>query len=208
MFKNEGSGKRLLVPIVALLLCIPAAAFVVHAALESTATSEGNTLDGDVITVSIGDESGVAENLSTSYDLQFGQFNGRYYAKEEQVIGSGVLKIDVSKYKGTKINVKSEADFGNGVNTYISENSTLEIRFDDVAGDGPDKGKITGHDVTDKNTVEFGFKVYIVYNGAEENIKHVGGGDEKVVFVGDNLENITGSVNYAAKFTVSPGSGS
>lgn len=149
VYKKIAGNKKLLVPVVALLLCATAMVGAGYAFLASTAKDTG-TLDGDVITVKIGNEENNNWGIFTAkatidYGYDNDGNNERFYVENESyIIGNGTLEIDVSDYKaGTHIKiakaltdniVRVQGDTYNTLNNVIDD---IELNFgDDLIFDG------------------------------------------------------------------------
>ena len=127
VYKEAGGHKKLLVPVVALLLCAFAMVGAGYAFLASTASSSGNSLDGDVITVKLGDENSgwgwvtVKDTIDYGYyfdyDSETEELEEFFFIGENPIkLRTGTLNIDLSEYSGTKIKIAKAVldDLGEG----------------------------------------------------------------------------------------------
>lgn len=110
---KENSGQRkLLVPVIALLLCAFAMVGAGYAFLASSASSTGNTLEGDVISMKItgsGETPGWS-TISAGYVINYGFVNDGgdnplYYTNKAAKVGFGTLEINTKYYEGDMIKV-------------------------------------------------------------------------------------------------------
>ncbi len=145
-----GNGsKRLLVPIIALLLCATALAGVGYAALTSSVSNSGNEVGSSFAILTIKDEDGV-QNATISGDavIDYGTVSfeegTQYFVESNRVeIGWGTLEVDASEYKGNGAGLSYKVLVLNSEGKYVESPSgileyiigfELEIKVKDADG--------------------------------------------------------------------------
>jgi hypothetical protein len=107
-----------------------------YAFLASTASSSGNSLDGDVIAVTIGtNEAGDNwANASADFKISYGSYyvNGtetaEFYVEGPQKIGTGTLKIDATTHDGEEVTVAKVGNIDE-IHKSLKGAMSLDIKF-------------------------------------------------------------------------------
>jgi hypothetical protein len=219
VYKEAGGHKKLLVPVVALLLCAFAMVGAGYAFLASTASSSGNSLDGDVITVTIGtnEDADNWANASADFKISYGSYNlngeEKFYVEGPQKIGTGTLKIDATTHNdGTKVTVAKAGNI-DVIDESLEDAMSLSIEFTKANG--------TTLRVTDSQSEfeidEFGFvtlefEIYANFDNGEligGTLPVAGESEREVYFINEATRaGLIVPIKYTVLFSVFPVDGS
>ena len=211
---NEGRNKKLLVPVIALMLCATALIGAGYAAYVSSASNTGNAIGGDAIELTLtGDEGSTAAGAIAKgviKEVDFGQVaindKSAFYVKKNIQVGAGNLKIDLSSFKENSINLTATAEVTSEKD--LTENFDIEIKFTKIGTESnptiPESGHYTISKPTDDDApkvIECKFEVNVIFKGAETDI--IGGAipDDCVQLKTDvTLEDIKAGFTYSVTF--------
>ena len=208
---NEGRNKKLLVPVIALILCAAALIGAGYAAYVSSARNTDNIIEGDIITVSLNEGETSAGAIAKGLKISYGQMelNGvdTFYTAQEALVGYGTLSVDLNAYSGEKIKISSMVSdpIFEGTSTLDGQFS-LEVRF--VDGPGADYFVPTYDD--DDKTLEYSFEIYAVFEGdvvvGNDTVDTNGNKITNPVLLGENTtaKDLIDGFKYSVKFTVYP----
>lgn len=208
--KSEGH-KKILVPVIALLLCATALIGAGYAALAaSTATSSNNSLGGEVIILDLGKVDGDGEWItSITADTKFTYFSQskegdiKYYVGTDDVkIGAGTLTVNGSNYTGSAIKLNKAVDVNIEENNSLKNQVSMYVKFTDAAAD-----ENVNMATIENKIASFDFEVYISFNGIEGEVTQVNADNEvetkNAIFLSDNtnLNDLIAGFDYKLIFS-------
>jgi len=215
---NEGRNKKLLVPVIALMLCATALIGAGYAAYVSSAKNTENAIGGDAIELTLTgtDETSTAGAIARGVikEVDFGQVaindKSAFYVKENIIVGAGNLKIDLSSFKKDSINLDSINLTAEAISTEALANYfTFEIKITKINDEAKDLtitesvmevNKPTGDD----KTVNCEFEVWIKFKAAENPIPDVTIPVENCVQTDVKLDDINAGFTYSVAFKAQP----
>jgi len=130
-YKNERSRKKLLVPVVALLLCATAMVGLGYAALVSDVTNTNNVITSDGLTAKLVDgdnlldEGGFVAAEDILWESSQTDKSITYTANE--ILGGAILKIHVSDPTVTQVTMKYEITWKDGADTTYTIITELSV---------------------------------------------------------------------------------